>query len=207
MEGYYFLSKIREQRQISRERLREGVCTGKELARFEEGEQELDKEAFDILLQRLGISPDKIEVIFQQDGYKRSDALVRFEECISQGNGEEALSILEQYITPEAKSNTVWNMYHNRCHAMYKRYINQDYKEAEQYVLCALEITLPRWEIKSLRQGNHLSKCKLDDVLISTVEMENLLALAELRLLDNKEKPAKIEAFLEKCYNYIKNIF
>ena len=102
MEGYYFLCRIREQRQISKERLSAGVCAGKELARFEAGEQELDKEVFDILLQRLGISPDKIEVIFRQDEYTRSDALFRFGECIRQRKGEESLIILEQYITPEA---------------------------------------------------------------------------------------------------------
>ena len=85
MEGYYFLCRIREQRQISKERLSAGVCAGKELARFEAGEQELDKEVFDILLQRLGISPDKIEVIFRQDEYTRSDALFRFGKCMIAG--------------------------------------------------------------------------------------------------------------------------
>ncbi len=207
MEGYYFLCRIREQRQISKERLSAGICAGKELARFEAGEQELDKEVFDILLQRLGISPDKIEVIFRQDEYTRSDALFRFGECIRQGKGEESLVILEQYITPEAGKAAVWKMYDSRCRAMYERYIKKDYKKAEQYLFCALEITLPKWEINALKQRNRVSKHKLDDFLISAVEMENLLALAELWLLDNKEDLTKIDAFLEECYRYIKNAF
>ena len=71
-------------------------------------------------------------------------------------------------------------MYDSRCRAMYERYIKKDYKKAEQYLFCALEITLPKWEINALKQRNRVSKHKLDDFLISAVEMENLLALAEL---------------------------
>ena len=54
--------------------------------------------------------------------------------------------------------------------------IKKDYKKAEQYLFCALEITLPKWEINALKQRNCVSKHKLDDFLISAVEMENRLS-------------------------------
>ena len=211
MESSVFLFKLREEKHISRERLASGVCTAGEIARFEAGKQEINREIFDILLQRLGVSPDKLEVVCNWEQCKESDVLFQFEELVYRQEGEKALAVLEQYITPRAESDRIWKMYACRCHAMYERYISFDFKKAERYLVNALEMTLPGWKADENQNFSPLSwmrrgRSQWENCLISTVEMENLLALAELWLLEERNGQ-EIELWLENCCAYIQRAF
>lgn len=54
------IRELREEQNISREKLCAGICTAQTLKMMERNECEADKYTFDILLQRLGKSPDKL---------------------------------------------------------------------------------------------------------------------------------------------------
>ena len=182
----------REKAEVSAELLSEGIGSRQMLRKLEQDQIQSDKLLCDILLQRLGKSPDKLECILNWQEYRLECIRDWFEECVFKKNkkwAERALWLYEQKV-PKTR---VHQMYRYRCRGMIAYWIDEDLEQAEQYFAQAVEVTFPFGRERSWR-GHR----------ISTIELENLLALSRVQL-ERAAKgtiPKEVKERLAKCAEY-----
>ena len=184
------IKELREEQDISRSKLCKGICSAQMLNLIEQDACETDKYMLDILLQRLGKSPDRLELIISNEEYKSMRVRDLIEELCWKKKKEKALYLLEKYMNCFPGKNNVLKIYELRINAYISRRIDGDSTAAEDAIINALEITLPGIDEKNMLQ-----------YMISSTEMENLLALG-LCLID-KEDLCAAERLLEACRSYI----
>lgn len=184
------IKELREEQNISRCKLSKGICSAQMLSLIEQDACETDKYMLDILLQRLGKSPDRLELIISNEEYKYMRVRDLIEELCWKKEREKALYLLNRYLNCFSQKNNILKMYELRINAYISRRIDGDSIAFENAVVRALEITLPGIDEKNMLQ-----------YMISATEMENLLALG-LCLID-KEDFFAAERLLEGCQNYI----
>lgn len=156
-----------EKKGISRKKLSDGLCSEQRLYEIEKDSCESDTLLVDILLQRLGKSPDKLERVLKVDMYRMVRLRDLLEEAILRGRKELAERILETY----PLLTKVDQMYKCRMRACLLYRIDHDFTGAIEQLEKAIDITLPAFTYE-----------KIEDYLISTVEMENLLALERMKI-------------------------
>ena len=182
------ISRLRYEKGYSKRQLCQGLCSVSQYDRIENDVAEVDKYLLDMLLQRLGKSSDKLEVILSDKEY---DCLYKrdyIEELIWKQDRRGALSALKEYENQHAKDNRGQKMFvlRNRSRISYK--LDHDIEKAEQYIRQAIEVTIPEFSDENMR-----------DCLISGIELENILQLG--RYLIEQEKEA--EGLLLGCRQYI----
>ena len=160
-----------EKKGISRKKLSDGLCSEQRLYEIERDSCESDTLLVDILLQRLGKSPDKLERVLQADMYRMIRLRDLLEEAILRGRKELAERILKTY----PLLTKVDRMYKCRMRACLVYRIDHDFTGAIEQLQEAIDITLPAFTYE-----------KIEDYLISTVEMENLLALERMKIEGNQ---------------------
>lgn len=190
MAGGNIILEIREIKGISRKELTYGLCTEKMLGEIENNSKEADQLLLDILLQRLGKSPDRIESILTIEEYNRIRVRDLLERAILRGNKALVYRIMQDYPC-KTKAD---DMYTLRMKAWAARRIDNDRKAAIQLLEKAVEMTLPGFDYKNINSFR-----------ISTMELENLLELERLQKLemhtDIKEHLQIIEGYVEKYFD------
>lgn len=181
------------QNKIPRKDLIRGICTEQTLYALEENQYKTDTLMIDILLQRLGISPDKLEIVLSQEAYQ----LVRLRDLIGKailrGRKELALSALAAH----PAQNSVSQMYHKRMQACLSYRIDKDYELAASLLRQAVELTIPGFSYEVM-----------EHYLISTIEMENLLALERVESESDAHTDLSLHIeHLEQCMRYIDRHF
>lgn len=197
MIGYQIgtiLENERCKRDISRSRFAEGVCTPQMLLKIESNECETDLLLLKILFQRLGKSPDKLELIMSKEEYDKVRARDMIEELILKGKSAKAQYLLDKYFSFFDDKVHTHKMYYYRTRAYLLVRTGGSISEAKEYIIKALDITLPGWQEKPLSK-----------FLISTYEMENLLAYGKFIYMEGDVEHAR-EHF-EKCFKYIDERF
>ncbi len=184
------IKELRKGRGITRERLCRGLCTPQMLELIEKDACETDQYLFDILLQRLGKSPDKLELILSQEEYRRMRARDLIEELCWKKKKDKALYLLEQYRHFLARESSVQKMYEYRVRTFISRRLDKDLEEAGHHIHRALETTLPG-----------ITPENMQEYMISGTELENLLALGLCMFEQGETKTA--ERLLESCRDYI----
>ncbi len=188
------IEKIRvEEKKISRKKLAEGICSEQMLYDIEKDRQESDPLIIDILLQRLGKSPNKLERILPSKMYY----MIRFRDLLEKAilKGKKKLSddILKQY----PNQTSVDQMYRYRMQACLLHRINHDLEGAKHNLQSAISLTLPDFTYE-----------KIDKFLISTIEIENLLALEQLRIESRPDRDQSTEKWhLEILMDFINENF
>lgn len=76
------ISTLRYEKKCSRRKLCQGLCSTQMLMKIENDAADVDKFMLDMLLQRLGKSSDKLEVILSQEEYDKIYARDYMEELI-----------------------------------------------------------------------------------------------------------------------------
>lgn len=181
------------QNNIPRKALIRGICTEQTLYAVEANQYKTDTLMIDILLQRLGISPDKLEIVLSQEAYQLVRLRDLIEKAILRGRKELALSALASH----PAQNSVSQMYHKRMQACLSYRIDKDPALAAALLQQAVELTMPDFSYENM-----------EDYLISTIEMENLLALERVQ----SESAAHTDlsrhiGHLEQCMRYIDKHF
>lgn len=197
MIGYQIgaiLENERRKRNINRSRFAEGVCTPQMILKIESNECETDLLLLKILFQRLGKSPDKLEFIMSKEEYDKVRARDMIEELILKGKSDKAQYLLDKYFSFLDDKVHTHKMYYYRTRAYLLARTGGSISEAKEYIIKALDITLPGWQEKPLSK-----------FLISTYEMENLLAYGKFIYMEGDVEHAK-EHF-EKCSKYIDERF
>lgn len=171
------LFRERNRQRLSASILMEGIGTKQRLYELEKGQQ-ADKQVLDILLQRLGKSPDKLECILSWKEYRFECTRDWFEECVYRKNRKWAERAFRLYEQKASKLGVIGQMYIYRAHAMMAYWLEKDLPEAERWLTLALDATFPRW------REPEWYKCR-----VSTTELENALAL--VRVHQERVKEAK----------------
>lgn len=187
------LKRERESKNISREKLSEGLCTQAMLFKIEENRSDTDKLLVDVLFQRLGKSPDKLEVIMSLEEYNKIRARDMVEELMLRKKTHKAQYLLEKYFSHFDETANIHRMYYYRT----KAYIfaqNRDIGHAMALIEKALEITMSGWRER-----------QLEGYLISTYEMENLLLYG--MLLHKAGMTCEAKEHIWKCECYIREHF
>lgn len=144
-----------------------GICSRTSLRNFRDGSTITDFNIVQILLQRMGKSANKLEVVTSRDIMEKYIRQLDFDKSLDEDNSLRAKELLELFrIEAEElnKSNVSILFYFRNC-AAYYQYIETDYKRALELIKTANELTLPEYKHN-----------KLTEYLISTIELENLLA-------------------------------
>lgn len=181
------------QNKIPRKDLIRGICTEQTLYALEENQYKTDTLMIDILLQRLGISPDKLEIVLSQEAYQLVRLRDLIEKAILRGRKELALSALAAH----PAQNSVSQMYHKRMQACLSYRIDKDYELAASLLRQAVELTMPGFSYEVM-----------EHYLISTIEMENLLALERMESESDAHTDLSLHIeHLEQCMRYIDRHF
>ena len=181
------------QNKIPRKDLIRGICTEQTLYALEENQYKTDTLMIDILLQRLGISPDKLEIVLSQEAYQLVRLRDLIEKAILRGRKELALSALAAH----PAQNSVSQMYHKRMQACLSYRIDKDYELAASLLRQAVELTIPGFSYEVM-----------EHYLISTIEMENLLALERVESESDAHTDLSLHIeHLEQCMRYIDRHF
>lgn len=200
------LHQVRKERNISLEKLARGLCSKQALSDIERGNVQADKMMLDIMLQRLGKSTDKQEVILTWEAYRLEETYDALERSIQQQNYRKAAKYRKELVrllqgggeggggresrkrTPGyAGGERVRKMYWHRMLAEWAYWLEQDREKAKRELFAAAELSLPGcWERRLVCYA------------ISTVEMENLLAIARLYMEEQAERTRDKTAALRR---------
>ncbi len=181
------------QNKIPRKDLIRGICTEQTLYALEENQYKTDTLMIDILLQRLGISPDKLEIVLSQEAYQLVRLRDLIEKAILRGRKELAVTALAAH----PAQNSVSQMYHKRMQACLSYRIDKDYELAASLLRQAVELTMPGFSYEVM-----------EHYLISTSEMENLLALERVESESDAHTDLSLHIeHLEQCMRYIDRHF
>ncbi|MDE7204121.1 MAG: helix-turn-helix transcriptional regulator [Lachnospiraceae bacterium] len=191
--GSMIQSMREEKNTITRKKLSYGLCSEQTLFKIETGQCEADILLIDILIQRLGKSPDKFEMVLNTDMYNMVRLRDLLEKSILKGKRELAERILHDYPT----RTDIDQMYRHRMRASLLYHLDGDLVGASEHLQAAIAITLPGFTYD-----------RIGDYLISAVEMENLLALEKIEIdRTSAETRPEIKSHLESCINYIEMHF
>ncbi len=193
------IQQIRREKKITGSKLAYGICSKQVLKDIEADQNEADILMLDILMQRMGQSPDKFEMILRRDAYHMIRLRDLIEETIYRGKRTLAEKLLHSY----PARTSVDQMYHYRMKASLIYHTGGDCNEVEKNLQKAIAVTLPKF-----------SYDQIEAYMISTVEMENILAL-ERMCLEEKYKAASVAGMdmteerrhLELCMDYIERHF
>lgn len=201
----------RERRGISQKELSKGICTAQTLSLIELGETETDKLSMDILLQRLGKSPDKLECILSVEEFRKIDQRMKIESAIRKNEGDKADVLLNAYREIYFSKSKVHKMYCKRTQACIMMYTGemQEYSyrmrcvpqylqsmlcEIQQYLEEAMSLLSPKWEMWNSKEQ-----------LLSTYELENILAYGKVLYMEGNEE--KAVSIFKNSVRYIKENF
>lgn len=183
----------REKRGMTRERLSDGICSPQMLYQIEKDQCESDPLMTDILLQRVGKAPDKLERVLKSEMYRMVRIRALLEKVILKKKRELSEKILANY--PERTN--VDQMYRYRMRAGMYYHIDKNYDKALINLKLAVDRTLPDFTYDTF-----------DQYLVSTIEMENLLAMEKVRIEQNSgNDQVESERHLESCMKYIDDHF
>nr|MCR5584231.1 helix-turn-helix domain-containing protein [Lachnospiraceae bacterium] len=165
---------IKEQRDllgISRESLSRNLVTGQTLKKIEKGECDSDLWLVTVLLQRLGVSVNRFEMILTSKEYEELLNVEAIEKDLFEGKYEEVVKRIDAL----EKGTPVKNMLVCRLRAMAEFYAKKDHEKALKWLDKAVQEVTPDFDPMNA-EGEYLS----------VVELENLLAVEKLRFLDGK---------------------
>lgn len=184
------IAVLRYEKKYSRRKLCQGLCSTQMLIKIENDEVDVDKFMLDMLLQRLGKSSDKLEVILSDEEYQKIYIRDTIEELIWKKERNKIFIVLEDYERRYAKNSNVQKMFVFRTKAYISRIIEKDIKKTEYYIRQAIEMTSPG--INSVNMGKYL---------LATNEIENILELG--RCLLEQGRDCEAEEVLNTCQEYI----
>lgn len=87
--------RSRMERNITQKQLCEGICSVQTLSKIESGERMPDVFLLEYLLQRLGLSPDDLEIVLFEDELRMIELKDTVEEKIENGELEDVVQLIE----------------------------------------------------------------------------------------------------------------
>lgn len=215
--GYHIgklIKTVREQSNISQEELVKGLCGRGILSRIEAGEQEPDKWLADVLLERLGVSPNKFGCIFTKEEWEEQKEKEKLLLLLQEEKRTEILDYYERYRKGQQGRESSPYKEQFLCYV----YLVATLEDTEfqvgkkEEVLEVLKLTIPEFQQESMEQ-HLLGRVEwallvlLADVLCQAEETrEQGISLYHRILLRLPEK-MKDQEELKRTYPYVVALF
>ncbi|MDE5591279.1 MAG: helix-turn-helix domain-containing protein, partial [Acetatifactor sp.] len=107
---HYLIGKIRKGKHISQQVLGRGICSIQQISKIEKGDVSPDFFLTEILLQRLGMSPDKFEIVLSLEEYEEIETRDDIIDDLRQGRPEAAEKRLETFCEDAGRNQPIRQM-------------------------------------------------------------------------------------------------
>lgn len=141
-----FIANLRKEKNISQEKLCDGLCTPSMLCKFENGEREPEKLLQNRFLTRLGAVPENYENFLFYDDYCRWEKQQGIIHNILEENIAKAKELLEEYRQQYNMKFPLEEQFYLAMLAQIKRYEGCEDKELTELFHYALSLTVPKLE-------------------------------------------------------------
>lgn len=172
------LEQERIKKNISQRKLAKGICSHQLLIKAANSDTNIELLTFEILLERVGRSPEYLEYVLSEKEYNDVITRDKIDELLYNRDFSSAEKLLLQYIPNIDSTNSTLRMYFYRIKA-WLSVETGDYSSAKEYILKAIYTTLP---------GITLSNYK--KYLFSLYEYENILMLCKILFLSEENQIA-----------------
>ena len=179
---------IEKEKEIPLTRIANGLCAYVEVRGILEGEIECDLFLFQLILQRMGESPDKLEYIVSEREYCWEKMREQMTVSVFQGKKKWLERAVRLYEEKLADVGRVHRMFACRVRAMSAYWQEKDLELTQKWLVNAVNATFPIWENEDW--GNNR---------LSLMELENMLALVRVR----QEKKEAEQGLLGRIGIYI----
>ncbi|MDO4331139.1 MAG: helix-turn-helix transcriptional regulator [Eubacteriales bacterium] len=174
------LYNLRTQQKLGQEELCRGLCSAATLSRYELGERVPDRLLLNMLIQRLGKAADKMATILYIEEYQyllwKKQVLI----AVSREDMAALSRLLEEPQALQIKINeTLQQQFYFQMKAILADRKEGDVAKSIELLKKAVELTMPGFGFD-----------KMQRYLISTVEMQIILNLAEQMIRGGQEKEA-----------------
>ena len=184
------IGELRKEAKIPQKRLCKGLCSVQLLSKIELEERTPDMLLLEALMQRLGKSPEKLEIILSLEEYQHIEARDEIEDALRFGKLEEAEEKLNVYLKKYEHEGIMQQMYGYRMRGAIA---------IEKGAYETAEESLRKAVILSVAEENWK---KLETELLSTFELENFVLLCQAWCKQGKESEAKEQ--LEELSRYVR---
>ncbi len=137
------IGKIRIEKQISQSALGEGICSGQQISKIESGKASPNFFLAEILMQRLGRTLDKFEIVLSLDEYEEIEARDDLIDELRQGRLAEAEERLKRLCGGAAADYPIRRMIQLKFWGILELEKGQ-YRNAEKY----LEEAVQTWDVR-----------------------------------------------------------
>lgn len=187
---HYLIGKIRKGKRISQQILGRGICSAQQISKIEKGEVVPDFFLTEILLQRLGMSPDKFEIVLSLEEYEEIEARDDIIDDLRQGRLEAAEKRLETFCGDAGRNQPIRQM--NRFRLLGALALERGEYEAAE---------------KNLEEAVHLTMGQVEQIvpegrLLAGIELETLILYAQALWM--RKKALQAGELLEKILSYVK---
>ncbi len=179
---------IEKEKEIPLTRIANGLCAYVEVRGILEGEIECDLFLFQLILQRMGESPDKLEYIVSEREYCWEKMREQMTVSVFQGKKKWLERAVRLYEEKLADIGRVHRMFACRVRAMSAYWQEKDLELTQKWLVNAVNATFPIWENEDW--GNNR---------LSLMELENMLALVRVQ----QEKKEAEQGLLGRIGIYI----
>lgn len=176
---------------FSERKLASGICTHGMLRKIKKGAAIKDPRFLTILMQRLGKSANKLELIVSKSALQIMEDQILFDRYIDEDDIDNAVLMLESYrkIAEQRLATNIEKMYYWRNDAMLKHYCLKDYKGALESITRAIEET-----------AAEALEIDINQRILSSIELENFLELWYLKsvILHEARNASEIDRLAER---------
>lgn len=184
------VGELRKEAKIPQKKLCKGLCSVQLLSKIELEERTPDMLLLEVLMQRLGKSAEKLEIILSMEEYLHIMARDEIEDALRFGKLGKAEELLNTYLKKYEHEGIMQLMYGYRMRGALAI-------ERKEYAIA--EVWLRKAVSLSILEDNW---CQLKGELLSIFELENIVLLCQTWSKYGKTDEAKIQ--LEQLHLYVK---
>ncbi|MBQ7360508.1 MAG: helix-turn-helix transcriptional regulator [Lachnospiraceae bacterium] len=142
----------RRKRKISIQDLVLGVCDESNVQRMERGERYQDFFVLERLIERLGISVNKLELLYDMETYNLCAIRERIEKAIIDKNYDLVEEELQAYQGVSTLGSNLHKQYILKIRAILEEKVAVNYVKSAEYLWEALLLTVPNFDIENIRK-------------------------------------------------------
>lgn len=188
------LERERYKKGITREKLTRGICSQQLLIKATESGSDIDLLTFEMLLERVGRSPERLEYIISKEEYNDIVIRDRIDEEANKGNVEMVKKHLNEYVPNMDKVSQSKKIYYYRtyAYALLKNADSDFWADAEGNIVNAIRIALP-----GITFDNY------EEYMFSAYDIENILIYSLVLIKKGENKRAS--QILIKVFSFSKS--
>lgn len=146
------INYLRKKKNIKVQKLCRGVCSNSAFARLEQGERIPDFFVLERIMERLGKSINKIELVHDGQTYEIYYLREILEKYLEEKKYEEVVNGIKYYEEMKIAEQPLHKQYINKIKAVLEEEYYKNNKESIKYLEQAIELTLPDFDIENIKE-------------------------------------------------------